>query len=247
MARARQRLVALAALVIALSVAAVVPAHLRFPTVKAERWIELRLGEEPIRIGYRIGFGARLAGEQRRAADRDGDFEVSASEGNAALDARTKDLLRALTVCTGRSLREVVCRKLELREVERVEAEGWKPGPNEHLHFAWTLKLRDRARDVGAIRVEDAYEVEGVEVSDVAIDPPAHTSLELAGEGGRAKGVASRFSWLEARRPPGPRVVVAQWAAPPRSSRAGLGVALGVAAALVLGWLGLSRRRRSAT
>lgn len=202
--------------------------HLRFPTVKAERWIELRLAEEPIRIGYRVGFGAGLASELRKSADRDGDFQVSAAEGNAALDARTTALLGALSVCTGPTLDHVSCRRLGPRDVERVEAEGWTPGPNGHLHFSWTLRLRERAREIGAIRLEDAYDVPGVEISDVQIDPPPHAPLARAGDAAMAAGVAERFNWVERLREPGPRVVVAAWT-PPKSR----GRALWLAAACV--------------
>lgn len=220
-------------------------AHLRFPKVKAERWIELRVSEDPIRIGYRVGFGATLAAEQRRAADRDGDFEVSAAEGNAALDARSSEVLSALSVCTGRTLNDVGCRKLERREIERVEAEGWVPGPSGHLHFTWTFRLRERAKDIGALRFEDAYEVPNVEITDVEILPPRHAALTLAGEEGRTTGVSSRFTWIEARRQPGPRVVIASWPPPARTT---WGRVVFVAAAVLvlgLGWLGLSRFERS--
>ena len=152
-------------------------AHLRFPAVKAERWIELRLAEEPIRIGYRIGFGAALAAEVRKRADRDGDFEISAAEGNAALDARSAELLASLSVCTGAVLEEVSCRRLSLRDIERVEAEGWAPEDSGHLHFSWTLRLGERATEIGALRFEDDYSVSGVEISDGQIARPAHAPV----------------------------------------------------------------------
>lgn len=221
-------------------------AHLRFPGVAAERWIELRLAEEPVRIGYRIGFGAKLADEVRRAADKDGDFEVSAVEGNAALDARSLELISSLRVCTGGTLADVSCRQLERRDIERVEAEGWVPGPNGHLHFTWTLELRERARDIGAIRLEDGFEVAGVEITDVQIDAPAHSALSLAGEAGRPAGVVQRFSWIEGRRAPGPRAVVAAWT-PPRPSALGRILIPLVLLGIVLAfWLGSRAVRRAA-
>jgi len=217
------------------------PAHLRFPTVKAERFIELRLVERPIRIGYRVGFGASLASEQRRLADRDSDFSVSASEGNAALDARTEALLQKLRVCTGRSLEELRCRSLERRDIERVEAEGWTPEPPGHLHFAWTFRLAETAPEIGALRVEDAYEVDGVEITDVQIQPPGHTPLLRAGDALLPAGVAERFSWVEARREPGPRGIVATWAPPPKTNVVPV-IVLGIL--VILGLAGLSWYRR---
>lgn len=238
-----RRWAALALGLCALSVTRAGDSHLRFPTVKAERWIELRLGEDPIRIGYRVGFGAALATELRRAADRDGDFQVSAAEGNAALDARSSALLAALSICTGRSLETVRCRRLAPRDIERVEAEGWTPGPSGHLHFAWTLRLTERASAIGALRLEDGYDVPGVEMTDVSIDRPAHVPLGRAGDGGRAAGVAERFNWVERLREPGPRVVVAEWAPPARSRAAGAAALVALAVALGLGTAWLLRRR----
>ena len=218
-------------------------AHLRFPTVKAERWIELRLGEEPIRVGYRLGFGATLATELRKAADRDGDFQVSAAECNAALDARTAALLAALSVCTGRTLDDLRCRRLTTRDIERVESEGWAPGQSGHLHFIWTFRLAERANEIGAFRLEDAYDVPGIEISDVQIDRPLHTPLARAGDGALSAGVTERFNWIERQREPGPRVVVAAWAPPLRRFSSGLMAAAALVLAAAAAWL-LSRRSR---
>ena len=228
-----------------MSAVAVAPpgdAHLRFPAVKAERWLELRLAEEPIRIGYRIGFGAALAAEVRKRADRDGDFEISAAEGNAALDARSAELLASLSVCTGAVLEEVSCRRLSLRDIERVEAEGWAPEDSGHLHFSWTIRLGERATEIGALRFEDDYSVSGVEISDVQIDRPAHTPLLRAGDAGRAEGVAASFNWIERLREPGPRVVIAAWA-PPRARP--FGVLLVLVLALLATFAAWTARRRS--
>lgn len=220
--------------------------HLRFPTLEAEKLIELRLSEEPMRIGYRVGFGAKRAAELRREADRDGDGVVSAAEGNAALDTRTASLLEAVRVCVGRSLSKATCRKLAPRDVERVEAEGWAPGPSGHLHFSWTFRLAESARDSGALRFEDAYEVPGVGITDVQITPPAHAALIRAGDAAVDAGVSERFTWIEKLRTPGPRSVVAAWPAPRESRAAVLGlVGLGV---LCLGaWLATRKRRKRKT
>jgi hypothetical protein len=181
--------------------------------MRGERWIEVRLAEEPIRIAYRVGFGAELAARERKSADADGDGEVSAAEGNAALDARTDALLGALRVCTGRSADALDCRALVRRDVERVEAEGWIPGPTGHLHFSWTLALRDAKSDLGAIRIEDGWQVDGIEVTDVGFD--GASDLTAAGEGESPAGVAARFTWIESRRAPGPRTFSAAWPPPP--------------------------------
>ncbi len=215
-------------------------AHLRFPAMKAERFVELRLGEEPIRVGYRVGLGVTRAAAERTLADTDHDGSVSASEGNTALDRHTDELLAALEVCTGPNLEKLSCKKLDRRSVERVAAEGWLPDESGHLHFIWTLRLSEAARQIGAIRVADSYDSFGgvVEMTDVEIQAPSHTPLTLAGEGGRSAGLATHFVWLEARRAPGPRVIVAAWAPPSTSWRklavfAAVAVALG---ALALGW-----------
>jgi hypothetical protein len=238
-----RRAVALSFVLGSLFVAGAALPHLRFPTVRAERFIELRLAEEPVRVAYRVGFGASLADEVRKAADVDGDFQVSVAEGNAALDARTQAFLSAIRICTGRTLEDLVCRRPSLSDVERVEAEGWEPGPTRHLHFSWTLRVRENAADIGALSVEDAYEVAGVEVSDVQIERPSHGPLVRAGDGALGSGVTERFNWVERLRAPGPRVVVAAWAPPRR--RAGFIAASLVLAAVALGaWL-LARRSRN--
>lgn len=217
-------------------------AHLRFPGVRAERWIDVRLDETPIAIGYRVGFSAPLAKEERRRADRNGDGEVSAAEGNAALDGHTDALLAALQVCSGRTLDALECRALERRDVELVEADGWIPGPQGHLHFAWTLRLGHAAADLGALRVVDGWQIPSVEITDVRIRPPPDTALTSAGEGGQPSGVATGFNWIEARRGPGPREVVATW--PARAGRSWLGVAAGGALLLAGAALWLRSRRR---
>ena len=216
-------------------------AHLKFPAVRAERSIELRLAEEPIRIGYRVGFGAELAKKARKAADSDGDGTVSVVEGNRALDERSAALLENLEICTGRSLPTLECRHLGRREIERVEAEGWVPGAQEHLHFAWTLRLHTDAGAIGAIRLKDGWKVEGVEITDVRIDAPSHAELTRAGAGESPEHVATEFTWIDSRERD-LRVVSATW--PPPRSRSWIGVsvalALGGAGAFAL-WV--ARRR----
>jgi hypothetical protein len=209
--------------IVLLVLALVVPAaaHLRFPTVKAERFVELRLNEAPIRIGYRIGLGTERAAEERKLADADHDGTVDTLEGNAALDRHTDVLLGQLEVCTGPRHDALTCKHLERRNVELVAAEGWTPDDDAaHLHFVWTLRLDQRATDIGAIRVSDSYDESfGVEMTDVEIEAPTHAKLTLAGEAGRTSGLATRFTWIEARRTPGPRVAIAAWPEPPRSTR----------------------------
>lgn len=204
-----------------LTLALPLAAHLRFPTVKAERFLQLRLNEDPLRIGYRIGLGTERAAEQRLLADADHDGKVDTLEGNAALDRHTDVFLGQLEVCTGPRLDALSCKHLERRNVELVAAEGWSPDDDAaHLHFSWTLRLDQRATDIGAIRVSDSYDESfGVEMTDVEIDSPAHAKLTLAGEGGRTSGLATRFSWIEARRTPGPRIAIAAWPEPQRSTR----------------------------
>jgi hypothetical protein len=198
---------------LSIAIASTASAHLRFPTVKAERFVEVRLDEEPIRIGYRIGLGTEKAAEERKRADANKDGEIDTVEGNAALDRHTDELLAALEICTGPTLDATACKRLVRRNVELVSADGWQPqDDNAHLHFAWRLRLDEKSRDIGAIRVSDAYDHGfGVEMTDVEIAEPAHAKLTLAGEEGRKSGVANRFSWIEARRAPGPRVAIAEW------------------------------------
>lgn len=218
-------------------------AHLRFPKVKGERLIELRLAEDPIRLGYRVGFGDSLAAQIRSRADRDGDTQVSAAEGNAALDARSAEVLAALVICTGRTPDTTTCRHFSARDIERVEAEGWVPSQSGHLHFAWTLRLKERANEIGAIRLEDAYEVPGIELTDVEISAPPHTPLLRAGDGAVASGVAQRFTWIERVREPGPRIVVASYA-PPKPTRKRFLLAAGLLAlAGAMAWVFLRQRR----
>ena len=229
------------AIVVAVAPAAV--AHLRYPKLQAERWIELRLDDDPIRVGYRVGFGAKLAGELREEADANGDGEVSAAEANAAFDARTKVLLKKVRICLGDTLEAMDCRELTEEDIESREAQGWVPGPKGHLHFAWKLLPRARAADIGAIRLEDSYDVPGVDISDVSIEAPKHAPLVSAGSDER-DGVSSKFTWLEARRAPGPRIVHATWQPPRRRGW----IPWAAASLLVLGgaiggwWLGARKR-----
>ena len=184
-----------------------------------------------------------LARPIRRAADTNGDFDVSAGEGNAALDARSTALIAHLRVCTGRTLKALSCSHLALRDIERVEADGWTPGATGHLVFSWTLKLDRSADQIGALRLEDSYAAPGVQNTEVQIHAPAGKRLQRAGDE-RTPGVSTQFGWTEKSRPSGPRVVVAEW--PPPRRTGGL-VPLGLVTALVLGlWVvwGRLRRRR---
>jgi hypothetical protein len=223
----------------ALAVTGSALAHGGVPNAKAERSLDVVLREDGIRIAYRIGYGERLAAEQRRLADRNADFEVAVTEGTTELDARTAALLHGLNVCTGPTLERVECRKLQGTDVERVAAEGWVPGPSPHLHFEWTLKLPESTKSVGALRIEDAYEVAGVQVSDVRIDAAPGLALTRAGDGSaETKAVSRQFAWSEARRAPGPRVTIVEWQTPPQSAALIAGASLVAVLGLILAiWL----------
>jgi LPXTG-motif cell wall-anchored protein len=166
---------------------------------------------------------------------------VSTAEGNAALDARSGELLQQLEVCTGDSIDDLACRKLDRRQIELVEAQGWIPDASGHLHFAWTLRLDVATSQIGAIRLVDSYEVGGIEMTDVEIVPPDDLELLAAGGEDRPGGVSRSFTWAEARRPPGPRVVTASWPPPEMPWLAIAGAALLL---LALGLLVRFRKRR---
>jgi hypothetical protein len=218
-------------------------AHLKFPEFTAERAVELHLEERPIRIDYRLSFGPALAADERRKADRDRDGRLSSIEEKERLDQRTRELGAGLRVCLGRSLDELECRPLAPSQIERIEASGWRAeGPGD-FHVAWTLRLDRSAADIGALRFEDAFEVEGVAITDVRITPPEGRPLLLAADARSPSGVAKEFTWIEKTRPPGPRVVLVAWAPPAALSRPALFAALAVAGAglfLFFRW----RRRR---
>ncbi len=231
-----------ALLLTAAAVIAAFPAsgHLRFPKFKAERSIEIRLDESPIQVGYRLGLGAKAADDARLAADTDRDGVVGAAEANAAFDARTTALLSHLSVCTGPTLAKADCRRLERRSVVHREAVGWVPGPARHLHFTWSLDVGESTDSIGAVRIEDTFEETKVDITEVEIRVPPALRLESAGADGRDE-MSPSFTWIEARRPPGPRIVHAVWPEPARSTWL-LVVGLGGVAAVALGlWL---RRRR---
>jgi len=220
-------------------------AHLRFPAFKAERALELRLDEAPIRLRYALAFGPELANAERRKADADGDLAVSAAEGSAALDTRSGELLRTLRICKGDRLEALECSELSARQIELVAAEGWNAGSAADLHFSWTFNLGESGENIGAIRIEDAFEPAGIEITEARIEPPKARALLAAGEGGAPQGVTRRLSWIEARRGGGPRVLSAAWPAPSRRW-----VTLAVAAAVIalagaLYWQ--TRRERTST
>lgn len=220
-------------------------AHLRFPAFKAERALELRLDEAPIRLRYALAFGPELASAERVKADADRDLVVSAAEGSAALDARTAELLRALRFCQGDGLDALECSELSPRQIELVAAEGWNAGPGADLHFDWTFNLGESVESIGAVRVEDASGLPGVEITEARIEPPRGRALRAAGEGSIPAGVTRRLSWIEARRGSGPRVLAAAWP-PPRRRWVTLAiVAAVVALAAALYWQ--TRRQRAST
>jgi hypothetical protein len=243
MARATPARFAVRGFAAIISFALATGAHLQLPTVRGERTVDLALNEDPIRLRYRLGLGAELAAKERQSADRDGDGRVSAVEGTAALDARTEALLDAIRVCAGLDLAHLSCTTLARRDVEALEVEGWTPDPTGHLLFAWTLTLRQRASEIGALRLEDSYEVPGIELSEFRFARPAHGSLTLAGEADHASGVAASVTFVEARREPGPRVVVAQWQ-PPAPRPLGIVAAIAALAATCALVVTLWTRRR---
>lgn len=202
----------------------------------------LRLDEKPIRIEYRVGRGIELSTPIRRAADTNGDFDVSTAEGNAALDARSRVLLAHLRVCTGRTLKQLHCGHLGQQDIERVEADGWVPGATGHLVFSWVLKLHQSVDQIGAVRLEDSYAAPGIEITNVRIRPPPGKKLLRAGDG-RTTGVHTQFGWTASNRPSGPRIVVAEW--PPPSRKAQRVVLLGLVALLAWGLWAVWRRRRA--
>jgi hypothetical protein len=216
--------------------AAAASAHLEGQTAKAERTIELRLDESPIRVRYRIGLDPEAAAGERKRADRDGDGVVSSAEGNARLDARSAELLRALRVCTGRTFEDLACRELSSRQISLVEADGWSTGPTGHLHLAWTFTLGMAAAELGALRLEDAVHMPEIELTDVRIQPPRERTLLAAGEGRTPSGVTQRLTWIEARRGQGPRIVSAAWPPPERRWPAAVAVATLAAAGGLLYW-----------
>ena len=221
--------------------AAPAAAHLQYPRLTGERSIDIALNEHPIRIRYRIGLGARLADAERGRADTDDQFGVSAAEGNAALDAHTDALLAKLSVCTGRTLEQVSCRALTHRDVEQVEAQGWVPGASRDLHFAWTLRLREDAAEIGALRLSDDYRPAGIEITNVQITPPQGVKLLRAGDAAQSSAeVMSLLSENEKARALGPRVVVAAWPPPPATD---FRIWLVLAALVVIGVIAARWRR----
>lgn len=221
-----------------MALASAATAHLVFPDVRGERIVEVYLDRDPVLVDYRVSLGLDAAVPVRRAADTNGDFDISAAEGNAALDARTRALLAQLQFCTGRTLDDVTCRHPAPGDVERMGAQGWVPGPAGDIHFLWTFALHVSARSIGAIRIVDASREPGVEITEARITPPPGVKLLVAGDG-HASGVARRFTWIEAKRPPGPRVIEAAWPPPRRAHWLLLG------AILVAGLLwALARRLR---
>ena len=208
-------------------------AHREFPELSGERAIELRLDQQPIRIVYRLSLGPALAEAERRNADQDRNGAVSPIEESSRLDRRTRALLEGLRACLGKSLDELACRALERAQVERVEAQGFVPEASRDLHLSWTFELDRSAAEIGALRFEDALSEEGIAITDVRIAPPEAHPLTLAADSRSPNGVASEFTWIEATRPRGPRVVVAAWPPPPLVSRTALLLALTVSAGVL--------------
>jgi hypothetical protein len=235
--RRAESALALLALFALASAAPSASAHLTHPELGAERSIELDLARSPIRVRYRVAFAAAAADRIRAEANRNGDDGVSVEEGNAALDARTASLLASLSVCTGPTLLTVSCRSFGAGDVEHVEAEGWSPPPDGHLQLTWTFRMKHDAGDLGAVRLEDRDATAAVAESDVVIIPPPGVTLSRAGDGASTSGPSLRFAWNERRRPPGPRVIVAEWAAAAPAGVRRLALVLTLIATLALLWL----------
>ena len=170
---------------------------------------------------------------------------IGPSEANDALDARSLELLASLRVCSGDSLdeRNLECKKLERQDIELLEADGWSPSTDAHLHFTWTFKLGFSVDQVSALRLEDRDPTPGVVTSEVVIAAPPTQPLIVAGDGAHSGGLTRDFNWIEAGRAPGPRVVVARWQTSkgPRWA-AVVGVTVMVAFALVIARYWVRRR-----
>jgi hypothetical protein len=213
-----------------------VAAHLRFPKSKGERTVVLDLSGASAQLQYRIGFGTAMADAERKRADRDGDVVVGALESNAAMDEKTAALLRSVSICTGNQRDALTCRRLDKRDMMRMESEGWVPGPTRHLHITWTFDLRVAPTSIGAVIVEDDAQVPGLEITDVTIKAPIHAALTEAGDADKPGGITTQFTWIESARARGPRRIVAVWPVAPASSRVGLFVGIAAAAIAAALW-----------
>jgi hypothetical protein len=91
--------------------------------------------------------------------------------------------------------------------------------------------------------VEDDHAFSGVAISSVEIEPPRGFPLRAAGAGLEPHGVARHFNWIEANRPPGPRVTTAVWDRP-RDLRFRFGALAALAGGLVLALIAVLRARR---
>ncbi len=211
-----------------------VAGHLRNPAVRGERRIELRLDESPMALVYRVGFGAEVASQIRRRADSNGDGAVSAAEGNAFLDGWTRALQTELELCAGVEPSDTACSRPAASAIASAVAEGWTPAGPGHLHFEWKVRWDATALEVGAVRVKEAWEPGGIQITDVSIAAPLHSALRSAGVDDHA-GVSTELTFIESRRAPGPRVLHAAWG-PPASSwwqRAALVLGIAGAGALI--------------
>jgi len=207
-----------------------------------ERRIVLQLDRSPIRVSYRISVAGSAAARVRRAADRDGNGEVDTREANLALDAQADELLGALRICSGDAPDELRCERLERRDLERVDSDGWSRAEPAHLHFGWTLRLRAAPEAIGALRVEDDHALSGITISSVEIEPPRGLTLLAAGAGLEPRGVARHFNWIEENRETGPRLVTAVWKRP--RARLWIGALAALGAGLAIGLFALVRARR---
>ncbi len=208
------------------------------PANGGERKLVLELDRAPVRVVYALCVAGAAAERARSAADRDANGEVSANEANQALDLRASELLDKLRICSGDALDgELTCAKLERRDVERVDSDGWSRSGSLHVHLAWTLRLPVSADRVGALRIEDEFAFPDVAISTVEIEPPGAHTLIAAGAGPLPRGVARHFNWIETAREPGPRVLAVAWDAPRRSRLWILAVALVLALASAGAWL----------
>lgn len=191
---------------------ATAPAH--ESTAGGERKLVLLLDRSPVRVVYGLSVAGAAAERARIAADRDANGEVDTFEANHALDARASALLEKLRICSGDSLDDVRCEKLERHDIERVDSSGWSRAEPAHLHFVWTLRLQVTTDQIGALRVEDDDASPEIAISSVEIEPPRGVRLLTAGSGSEPRGVASEFNWIEANRTPGPRLISATWNTP---------------------------------
>ncbi len=206
---------------------------------QGNRVVRVDLGGDRGSYRYTLGLGPAVAAKQRADADTNHDGKVSDAEGRAALERLGRQLAGSVSVCTGRDLPTVHCKKLDA--VERSHAVGWNAGKDSPLELEWDFGL-DLA-GAGALRISDAWKFPGIARTDVIIAPGAR-HLSRAGPEEGKPGVVTHFGWRDELRGDAPRTLVVTWPAPPSHSR---WIALALAALLALGLGGvLWKRRRNA-